>query len=118
MYGEDAIVERPVRDWFAMLKNGNFYLGDTSRSGQLLRKDSCQTNWELSEKVNSDLNTILNHVHSIEFAQKLEVYRKENKENRLQISRATRGKIFAGDEKWYLYVNMKQTKEWGLQETR
>ncbi|UYV73948.1 hypothetical protein LAZ67_11001559 [Cordylochernes scorpioides] len=75
--------------------------------------------------------TISNHLQSIGFSQKLEAWvphelNETNKENRLQIAaqhlarhQSTRGhkqrflyRIVTGDEKWCLYVNMKQRKEW------
>ena len=74
---------------------------------------------------------ILNHLRSMGFAEKLGVgvpYKlsENNKENRLQIAsqhlarhRAIHGhkqhflyRIVTGDEKWCLYINMKQRKEW------
>ena len=34
VYGEDAIAEKTVRDWFARFKRGNFDLNDAPRSGR------------------------------------------------------------------------------------
>ena len=39
----------------------------------LLKEKSCQTSCELAEKINCDQKTILNHLHSMEFAEKLGV---------------------------------------------
>ena len=98
----------------------------------LLKKESRQTSRELAQKMNCDQKTILNHLHSMGFAEKLRVWvphhelSENNKENYLQIAfqrlarhRATHGhkqrflyRIVAGDEKWCLYINMKQRKEW------
>ena len=141
VYGEGVIGESTVRKWFSKLKNGNFDIDDTLRSGRpsefdedhlkaLLKKKSRQTSRELAEKINCDQKTILSHLHSIGFAEILGVWvphelSENNKENRLQIAsqhlarhRATRGHkqrflygIDTGDEKWCLYINMKQRKE-------
>ncbi|GFY71969.1 transposase [Trichonephila inaurata madagascariensis] len=73
----------------------------------------------------------LNNLHSMRFAKKLGAWaphelNKSNKENRLQIAsqhldrhRVTRGhkqrflyRIVTEDEKWCLYINMYQRKEW------
>ena len=40
----------------------------------LWKKKSCQTSRELAEKINCDLKTILIHLHSIGFAEKLGVW--------------------------------------------
>ena len=131
-----------ARKWFAKFKNGNFDIDDMPRSGRpsefnkdhlkaLLKEESHQTSHELAEKINCDQKTILNHLHSMGFAKTLGVWvphelSKNNKENCLQIAsqhlahnRATRGhkqhflyQIIMGDEKWCLYINMKQRKEW------
>ena len=87
----------------------------------------------MAEKMNCDQKTILNHLHSMGFAEKLGVWvlhglSENNKENRLQIAsqhlarhRATRGhkqrylyRIVTGDEKWCLYCIYKYEakKEW------
>ena len=55
----------------------------------LLKGESCQTSLELAEKINCDQKTILNHLHSMGFAEKLGVWvpheLSENSiENRLQ----------------------------------
>ena len=142
VYGEGVIGESTVKKWFAKFKNGNFDIDDTPRSGKpsefdedhlkaLLKEESLQTSRELAEKINCDQKTILNHLHSMGFAEKLEVWvphelSENNEENRLQIvcqhlvrHRATRGhkqrflyRIVTEDEKWCLYINMKQRKEW------
>ena len=57
----------------------------------LLKEESCQTSRELAEKMNCNQKTILNHLHSMGFAEKLGVWvphelSKNNKENHLQIA--------------------------------
>ena len=133
-----------ARKWFAKFKNGNSDIDNMPCSGRssefdehhlkaLLKEESCQTSPKLAEKMKCDQKTILNHLHSMGFAEKLGVWvphelSENNKENRLQIAsqhlarhRATRGhkqcflyRIVTGDEKWCLYtcINMKQRKEW------
>ena len=128
VYGEGVIGESTARKWFAKSKNGNFDIDNTPRSGRpsefdedhlkaLLKGESRQTSHELAEKMNCDQKTILNHLHSMGFAEKLGVWvphelSENNKENRLQIAsqhlarhQATRGhkqrflyRIVTGDE--------------------
>lgn len=142
VYGEGVLGVSTAQKWFAKFKNGDFDLEDTPRSGRpseidedrlkaLLKEDGRQTTRELAEKMDCSAMTISNHLQSIGFTQKLGAWvphelTEKNKENRLQIAaqhlarhRATRGhkqrflyRIITGDEKWCLYVNMKQRKEW------
>ena len=85
VYGEGVIGESTERKWFAKLKNGNFDIDDTPRSGRpsefdedylkaLLKEESRQTSRELAKKKNCDQKTILNHLHSMGFAEKLGVW--------------------------------------------
>ena len=85
-----------------VFKNGNFDINgmpcsrrpsefDEDHLKALLKEKSCQTSCELAEKLNYDQKTILNHLHSMRFAEKLRVWvplelSKNNKENRLQIA--------------------------------
>ena len=99
---------------------------DLLNLAKTISKESRQTGRELAEKINCNQKTILDHLHSMGFAKKLGVWvphklSENNKENRLQIAsqhfarhRATRFlyRIVTGDEKWCLYINMKQRKEW------
>ena len=132
--GEGVIGESMARKWFAKFKNGNFDIDNTPCSGRpsefdedhlkaLLKEESCQTSCELAEKMNCNQKTILNHLHSMGFAEKSGVWvphelSENNKKNHLQIAsqhlahnRATRGhkqrflyQIVVGDEKWCLYM--------------
>ena len=102
VYKEGVIGESMVRKWFAKFKNGNFDIDDTPHSERpsefdedhlkaLLKEESCQTSCELAKKMNCDQNTILNHFHSMGFAENLGVWvshqlSKNNKENYLQIA--------------------------------
>ncbi|KAK6760574.1 hypothetical protein RB195_021873 [Necator americanus] len=80
VYGEDAITARTARNWFAKFKNGNFDLDDSLRSGRpsdfdedslkaLLKEDGRRSSRELAEKMYCDQKTILNHLHSMGFAE-------------------------------------------------
>ena len=82
VYGEDAIGERTVRDWFTRFKHGNFDLNDAPRSGRsikmdedqlrdLLKEDGHQTCRELGEEMKCDFATISCHLQSMRFIQKL-----------------------------------------------
>ena len=85
VYREGVIGESMARKWFAKFKNGNFDINDTPCSGKpsefdknhlkaLLKKESRQTNRELAKNINCDQKTILNHLHSMGFAEKLGVW--------------------------------------------
>lgn len=142
VYGTNAIGTRTAQEWYNKFKKGNFYLEDKIRSGrpsefdeerlqELLKEDGRQTSRELAEKIGCTHPTILRHLHSMGFEQKFGAWvphklSDQDKENRLQIAaqllarhRATCGhkerflqRIVTGDEKWCLYVNMRQRKEW------
>lgn len=142
VYGDDVISDRAGRRWFAKFNHGDFELDDAPRSGrpsqfddgrlvELLKEDSRQTSKELGEKIGCSQRTIINHLHSLGYTQKTGAWlphmlTEKNKETRLLIAgqnlarhRATRGhhdrflnRIVTGDEKWCLYVNMRQRKEW------
>lgn len=142
VYGDNAIGESTARKWFAKFKNGELDLDDTPRTGRplefdeehlkaLLKEDGHQTCRELAEKMDCGLATISRHLQSTGFTQKLGAWvphelTEKNKEKRLTIAaqhlarhRSTRGhkqrflhRIVTGDEKWCLYINMKQRKEW------
>ena len=64
VYGEGVIGKSTTKKWFAKLKNGNFDVDDTPRSGRpsafyedhlkaLLKEESRQTSRELAEKMRS-----------------------------------------------------------------
>ena len=84
VYQEGVIGESTTRKWFAKFKNGNFDIDDMPHSGRpfkfdehnlkaLLKEERCQTSRELAEKINCDQKTIINHLHSMGFAEKLGV---------------------------------------------
>ena len=102
VYGEGVIDKSMARKWFAKFKNGTFDIDDTPRSRRpsefdedhlkaLLKEESCQTSHKLAEKMNCNQKTILNHLHSMRFAEKLGIWvpqelNENNKENHLQIA--------------------------------
>ena len=98
VYGEGVIGESMARKGFEKFKNGNFDIDKTPCSGRpskfykdhlkaLLKEESHQTSCESAEKMNCNQKTILNHLHSMRFAEKLGVWVPiELKENRLQIA--------------------------------
>ena len=74
-----------ARKWFAKFKNGNFDIDDMPHSRRpfdfgkdhlkaLLKEESHQTSCELAEKMNCDQKTILNHLYSMGFDEKLGVW--------------------------------------------
>ena len=102
IYREGVIGKSTARKWFAKFRNSNFNIDDTACNGRpsefdenhlkaLLKEESHQTSRELAEKINCNEKTILNHLHSMGFAEKLGVWvphelSKNNKENHLQIA--------------------------------
>ena len=85
VYGEGVIGESTAIKRFAKFKNGNFDIDNTPRSGRpsefdedhlkaLLKEESRQTSRELAEKINCNQKTILNHLHSMRFSEKLRVW--------------------------------------------
>ena len=102
IYREGVIGESMARKWFAKFKNGNFDIDNMPRSGRpsefdedhlkaLLKEESHQTSCELAKKTNCNQKMILNHFHSMGFAEKLGVWvshelSENNKENHLQIA--------------------------------
>ena len=141
VYGEGVIGESTARKWFAKFKNGNFDINNMPCSERpsefdkvhlkALLEKSRQTSCELAEKINGGQKIILNYLYSMEFVEKLGVWSphelsENNKENCLQMvsqhltcHQATRGhkqhflyQIIVGNEKWCLYINTKQRKEW------
>ena len=102
VYGEGVVGKFTARKWFAKFKNGNFDIDDmpcSRRSSEfdkdhlkaLLKEESHQTSCELAKKINCDQKTILSHLHSMGFAEKLGVWvphelSVNNKENHLQIA--------------------------------
>lgn len=142
VYGEDAISLRTSQNWFQRFYDGDFDLNDKIRPGRpveldeerlnnLVHEDPRQTTRELAEKMQCSHSTIERHLHSMGKVQKLgawvpHVLNNENKNQRIKIAsellarhRSTHGhkqrflfRIITGDEKWCLYVNMKQRKEW------
>ena len=141
MYGENAIAERTSQDWHAKFKRGNFDLKDAPCSGRLIEldeerlnqffhEDSHQTTRKLAEKMECSHTAIEKHLHSIGKVQEcgawvLHALNNNNKNQQATISagliahhRSTHGNkqqflyaIVTGDEKWCLYINMKQCKE-------
>ena len=102
VYREGVIGKSRARKWFAKFKNGNFDINNMPRSRRpfefnkdyhkvLLKKESRQTNRKLAKKINCNQKTVLNHLYSMGFAEKLGVWvphelSKNNKENRLRIA--------------------------------
>jgi len=142
VYGENFIAERTARKWFARFKEGDFSLDDAPRSGRpvdfdeerlqtILREDNRQTTRELAEKLDCAPQTVLNHLNALGKVQKLGAWvphelTQSTRNQRVTtcaslLARYRRAAnqqrpflplIVTGDEKWVLYINMKQRKEW------
>ena len=74
-----------ARKWFAKFKNGSFDIDNMPCRGRpsefdknhlkaLLKEESHQTSCELAKKMNCNQEMILNHLHSMGFAEKMEVW--------------------------------------------
>ena len=82
VYGEDVISNRAGQRWFSKFKNGDFELEDAPRSGrpsrfdddrlmELLKEAGHQTSQELAEKMGCCQRTIINHLRSMGYTQKV-----------------------------------------------
>lgn len=142
VYGKNAMDVRTAQRWFGKFKSGHFHLEDGPRSGRpvefdedhlqlLLKEDGRQTTRELAERMGSNAITISRHLASMGKVQRLGAWvphelNERQREKRLTVAaqhlarhRGTRGhkerflyRIVTGDEKWCLYVNLRQRKEW------
>lgn len=142
VYGEDAMGESTARKWFSRFKEGCFDLNDASRSGRtsdfdeerlnaLIHDNPRQSTRELADIMECDHSTIVRHLRSIGKVQKLGAWiphslTESNKTQRVAIStsllsrhclaeqrhQSFLSRIITGDEKWCIFVNFKQRKEW------
>ncbi|KFD54701.1 hypothetical protein M513_04401 [Trichuris suis] len=142
VYGEESVSDRAVRKWFSCFREGNFDRSDSARSGRpsdldeeklnaLVHEDPRQSTCELAEKIGCSHVTVSRHLlsmgengkmgswvpHQLSRDDKirrvsaagsvLARYRQAVAQRRQFISQ-----IITGDEKWCLFVNMKQRSEW------
>ncbi|KFD70118.1 hypothetical protein M514_17720 [Trichuris suis] len=110
VFEEEAISDRVVaRKWFSRFREGNFDLSDSVRSGRpsdfdeeklnaLVHENPRQSTRELAQKIGCSHVTV---------SSLLARYRQAVAQHRPFFNQ-----IITGDEKWCLYVNMKQRKEW------
>lgn len=142
VYGEAAITDRAAQKWFSRFRDGNFDLSDADRQGRtpnfdeerldvLLHENPRQTTRELAVEMECDQSTIVRHLQSMGKVQKLGAWvphalSQNNKDCRViacasllarhrlarQQHQSFLSRIITGDEKWCLYVNFKQRKEW------
>jgi transposase len=140
-YREDSIAEGTAQKLFARFKQGNFDMSDTPRSEQpshfnedllnaLIHADPCHTTRELTSEMGCDHATVVRHLQSMGKVQKLgvcapHILTQANKNQRVAICasllachplarqhQSFLSRIVTGNEKWCLYVNFKQRKEW------
>lgn len=142
IYGNGFVAERTAQKWLARFKQNDFTLTDTPRSGRpvefdveqleaLLQEDSRQSSRELTEKMGCTHPTVIKHLEEMGKVQKFGAWvphklSQANKDDRViacssllarhQLASKQRrpflSLIVTGDEKWCLYVNMKNRKEW------
>ena len=139
VHGEDVIGESAAQKWFAKFKNGDFELDDTPGSRRptefneehlkaLLKEDGHQTSCELAKKwtvikrwssiiliqwdlpKNSEPGCLTKSTKKIVFKSLLNT--SPAIEQHTVINSAFLYQIVTGDEKWCLYINMKQRKGW------
>jgi [histone H3]-lysine36 N-dimethyltransferase SETMAR len=141
-YGDDSISYRTTFMWFAKFRDGSFDLTDAPRAGrpsrindddliELLDEDCRRTTRELAAELNTTHTSIINHLHSMGYHQKVGMWiphnlTQINKNQRVTISasllqryqqatyqhRPFLSLIVTGDEKWVLYANFKTRKSW------
>ncbi|XP_014487703.1 PREDICTED: histone-lysine N-methyltransferase SETMAR-like, partial [Dinoponera quadriceps] len=85
VYGEEAIKERPCRNWFDMFRSGDFSLKDEQRLGRPLQADDDQikaiikldrhlSEREIGEKLKIPKSTIHDHIKRLGFVKKLDIW--------------------------------------------
>lgn len=142
VYGKNFIAGRTSRKWFARFKSNIFSLDDAPRAGRpidfddqrllaILKEDNCQTTREISEQMNCDQKTVLNHLHILGKVQKLGAWiprdlSQKNKDDRVTVCASLLARyeisvrqhrpflslLITGDEKWCLYTNIKRRRQW------
>ncbi len=142
VYGEKSIADSTARKWFSRFNERNFDLSDAPCSDRptdfneeklnaLIHENPRQTTRELAETMQISHMTISRHLHSMGKVQKLGSWvphqlDDRNKNQRITISASLLARhrqalnehqsflkrIITGDEKWCMYVNMKQRKGW------
>ena len=142
VYGDNAIGDSTARKWFPRFKEDRFDISDTPRSGRpsgfdedrlntLIHNDPRQCTRELANVMNCDHSTIEWRLHSMGKVQKSCIWiphaqSQKYKNQRLAICvsllarhRLTREQhrsflscVVTGDEKWPLYANIRNGKEW------
>ncbi|KFD51202.1 hypothetical protein M513_07966, partial [Trichuris suis] len=126
VYGEEAISDRAARKWFSRFTEGYFDLSDSASPRR-------STKWtrELAEKIGCGHVTVSRHLLSMGKVQKMGSWVphqlcRDDKIRRVSAAgsllaryrqavaqrRPFLSQIITSDEKWCLYFNMKQTKEW------
>jgi len=142
VYGEDAMGDSTARKWFSRFKDGSFDLNDAPRSGRtsdfdeghlnaLIHDNPRHSTRELADIMACDHSTIVRHLSAMGKVQKLGAWvphslTENNKAQRVAIStsllsrhciaeqrhKSFLSQIVTGDEKWCVYVNFKQRKQW------
>lgn len=132
-----CVGESAARKWFLKFKNGDFDIDNTPHGWRsfdfheeylkaFLNVKTCQTSRKFAKKINCYHKTILNHLYSMEFAEKSvtclphELMEKNTKiafklflsisptiEKFAVINGLFLYHIVKGEEKWCLYINMK-----------
>lgn len=137
IYGEDAVSDRTVRNWFERFRGGNLDVKDLPRSGRPLtenadqildmieidRHASCQN---IADALGINHQTVWNHLKRAGYSKKLDVWvphelTMRNLINRIDICETlvNRNKmdpflkrLITGDEKWIKYENIKRKRSW------
>ncbi|KFD49143.1 hypothetical protein M513_09967 [Trichuris suis] len=104
VYGEEPISDRAARKWFSRFREGNFDLSDSARSGRPSDFDKERLNALVHEDPRQSIRELAEKIGCGSLPPR---YRQAVAQRRLFSSQ-----IITGDEKWCLYVNMKQTKKW------
>ena len=146
--GDNALGQSTARKWFSRFKEDRFDISDTPRSGRpsgfaedrlntLIHSDPHQCTREPANVIHCDHSTIVRHLNSMDKVQKLGVcvphaLSQNHKIQWMAIStsllasyrlareqlRPILSCIVTGDEKWCLYVNIRNRMEWLSQNKR
>jgi histone-lysine N-methyltransferase SETMAR len=85
VFGTNAVTEGTCQFWFKKFCSGNFNLSNKPHSGrpsmvgeqvlkQMVTENPRQTSQELTERLNADHSTVLDHLHNLKMVSKLDVW--------------------------------------------
>ncbi|XP_026829826.1 histone-lysine N-methyltransferase SETMAR-like [Ooceraea biroi] len=137
VYGDNAVSERTVREWFVKFRRGEFNVEDRPRSGRPSAVDDDQikalitnnqhiTTREIAERLKVSNSTIYEHLMRLGFVSRLDVWVPHELTERNLMDRISTcdlllkrnendpffKQMITGDEKWIIYNNVERKRSW------